>query len=817
MSKNTDSKDLDQSNDKSSGNDSKGALIKETQSHRANDDHAGSFESLGHSFNKLLATVTGQKIESVADKLSPKMAERLYHGKMLDQQLQTHKGMDLSVEDRQSLDDYKKFKDTISRQIPLFDHDALIETLNARIAERVSTNKPIVETTVANSKVPQPTEHKSKADVSTPTEKRHVPAVSQPEKAVLVSPAPQAGHIAKHSETKLSDAGRIGQERSSSPLTRVAGAPSTNVQGPIRPEESRLISSPHSDKRAISGREQQVEIHKKQPSHMENFLSASHFSKKGVDLTPFAQRELSKSHTISRSESQPITVDIQKLHVLSEKTLKTLNHREIFLQRSLNPQYEKSPEKFLAIHLLKSETVVTKKGVHTSAESLSKNTKFESGTVINLRTASLEPGITKGNLADPEKRESGSRSKAMSDAKLDTKIENHAVTPASLHTDKQLVASLKTPIEIPRPTGEISPKRIEHFSASDKPITLTRANARVELSSSLSLKVDAQRRLNLPVSNLLTRTAEVDRGKKNDAPSRFESRVIATAKRSPVSAQPDRRNTNNEKAPQPQTKEFVVVRAQIGQRRYILGTEIALAAVIAAAGIARVRHDRVIPQDLGNQPTPRTNPALESGQNAHRNDSQVLEVARNPRQTIKLETLARRIDEDIESFAVPSDLLREVKSNEKQFLQNVQRFFKQILDNKYARETITTQPLFRPAILVELDDTLQEIAERYFNDINVAWLIADLNRGNVREAYIDSKRIISMQSRQTLILPVWTDIVSFYQNDFADVEIERLVTIVETSQVDVELYSQMFANVIENKSTRNKTNHTAVSEAQTEA
>jgi len=66
-------------------------------------------------------------------------------------------------------------------------------------------------------------------------------------------------------------------------------------------------------------------------------------------------------------------------------------------------------------------------------------------------------------------------------------------------------------------------------------------------------------------------------------------------------------------------------------------------------------------------------------------------------------------------------------------------------------------------------------------------------------------------------LPVWTDIVNFYQNEFANVEIERLVTIIETSQFDIELYSRTFANVIENKSTRIKTNDTIIDEVQTEA
>ncbi|MDR3612056.1 MAG: hypothetical protein P4L53_00720 [Candidatus Obscuribacterales bacterium] len=832
MSKNTDNKDLAQSNDKSSGNESKRALIKDTQIHQAKEDHAESFESFGHSFNKLIATVTGEKIESVADKLSPEMAERLYHGKMLDQQLQDHKGMRLSVDEHQSLDDYRKFKDTITRQIPLFDHDALVETLNARIAERVSQNKPIIEAPVSNSKLPHadaPSFHKTqqiekqqtKVDSSTPAEKKHAPSFSQTEKTVPVSPAPQVGHLAKQNETKVSDARQTGQERSRLPAAQVAGTQAAHFGGPKHSEEIRPVSAKAerlpSDNRAISGGNQLVESHKIPHSHGENLGSVPHLSKKGQILTAHEQRENSKNPTESKSISQSLTLQFQGKHTLSEKTLNTLNQREFSVQRTLSLQNEKSPEKFSPINSLKSEIVITRHAVQSLSENLSKNIKFEPGAAINSSHSPLESGVIKRHLGAPEKSESTSSSKSEPDSKLGAKIENHVLTPGSFHTDKQIITSVKTTNEFPRPASETSLRRIENFSALEKQITPIRTNVRVELSSILSLKVDAHRRLNLPVSNVLTRTPEVDRVKKNDAAARFEARVIAAAKRSPVSEQPVRRSTNNEKAPQSQAKEFVVVKGKIGQRRYILGAEIALAAVIASAGIARVRHDRVIPQDLGNQNTLTTNPALESNQSAHRDGPEVLEVARKYRPAAKAKSLGRRIDDDIESFAVSSDLLREIKANEKQFLQDVQKFFKQILGNNNAHYTIKTEPLFRPTILVEIDDTLQKIAERYFNDINVAWLIADLNRGNVQEAYIDLRRIISMQSRQTLILPVWTDIVDFYQNDFAHIEIERLVTIIETAQVDIELYSKTFANVIENKSTRKQTNDVAVSEAQTEA
>jgi hypothetical protein len=828
MSKNTDNKDLGAGNDKSSGKDTTGSLIKdtaikETQIQRTSDDHAGSLDSFGHSFNKLVATVTGQKIDSVADQLSPNMAERLYHGKILDQQLRDYPHKNLSVDERQSLDDYTKFKDKITRQIPLFDHDALIETLNARIAERVSQNKPAADSTTPNNKrvnaavneVKAPsTEQKSQSsqnsqnsqknvvleapsrkvqpiqkekgkveDVSTSAEKRRMPEPVQPEKNNAVSSASPSVHLAKQSEIKLTDAARSVQERNLSPMTKSAELPFDNRQKLNRTEESRLASAQQSDKKVILAREQPVDSLKRQHNHVESLVPVANFSKKGPNLSLGDLREIFKGHTVLKPKTQSNSIEFHQLNTLSERTLKSLNHCEMSLQRSFSIQKEKLPDNDLAKNFSKSSSVTAKQDAHALVDSYIRNTGVEPKTTTS-RLMLPEPGVIKYRLTENDSKELGSSPKTMPGAKT----ESHA----SAATDVQHPMPSKNVSEIPRVTN---------FTIAEKNSTPARAIERVEFLSNLSIKADAQRRLVLPVSNLLARTPQVDRSTRSDVSPRRELGPISGAKRMPPVDRPDKRITTNEKSPQPQTKEFVVVRGQIGQRRYVLGTEIALAAIIASAGIARIRQDKVIAQDFGSQNTPRINPALETDLSANRPEPIAFAILEKSRCTIKPETVGRRIDEDIEDFAVPSELLLEVKSNGKQFLRHLHTFSKQILGINSAREISKTQPLLRPTILVEVDDTLQKIAERYFNDINIAWLIADLNRGNVQESYIDSRRIISMRSRQTLILPVWADIVDFYQNDLTEVEIARLVTVVETSQVDVELYSKTFANVIENKKT----------------
>jgi hypothetical protein len=52
---------------------------------------------------------------------------------------------------------------------------------------------------------------------------------------------------------------------------------------------------------------------------------------------------------------------------------------------------------------------------------------------------------------------------------------------------------------------------------------------------------------------------------------------------------------------------------------------------------------------------------------------------------------------------------------------------------------------------------------------------------------VEGKRVIELANRQELVVPVWQDIVDFYQNRPASAVPENLVTIVTAGQVDREL------------------------------
>lgn len=104
--------------------------------------------------------------------------------------------------------------------------------------------------------------------------------------------------------------------------------------------------------------------------------------------------------------------------------------------------------------------------------------------------------------------------------------------------------------------------------------------------------------------------------------------------------------------------------------------------------------------------------------------------------------------------------------------------------------------ILRPTTLIGLNDTLVTIAEAFFLDSIVAWLIADLNRDCSKQSYIDGKRVCEFRNRQVIVLPVAEDIELFYAHRAKDAVPENLVTIVEQTQIDIELLTEHFSPVV---------------------
>lgn len=100
--------------------------------------------------------------------------------------------------------------------------------------------------------------------------------------------------------------------------------------------------------------------------------------------------------------------------------------------------------------------------------------------------------------------------------------------------------------------------------------------------------------------------------------------------------------------------------------------------------------------------------------------------------------------------------------------------------------------LYRPMWIIAPGETFVSIAEEHFADGSLAWLIADLNRGKFSDSMIEGKRVIEIQARQRIELPVASDIEEFRHSRMQHQDAENLITIVTASQLDIELKEATF-------------------------
>ena len=113
-------------------------------------------------------------------------------------------------------------------------------------------------------------------------------------------------------------------------------------------------------------------------------------------------------------------------------------------------------------------------------------------------------------------------------------------------------------------------------------------------------------------------------------------------------------------------------------------------------------------------------------------------------------------------------------------------------DQQEGAGTGANQTLYRPMWIIAPGETFVSIAEDHFGDGSIAWLIADINIGKFSESFVEGKRVIEIQSRQRIELPVAGDIETFRHNRKRHMDAENLVTIVTASQLDLELKQATF-------------------------
>lgn len=127
-------------------------------------------------------------------------------------------------------------------------------------------------------------------------------------------------------------------------------------------------------------------------------------------------------------------------------------------------------------------------------------------------------------------------------------------------------------------------------------------------------------------------------------------------------------------------------------------------------------------------------------------------------------------------------IARQLESNQEQPAQpDTEEKNKQLARASY-------QVITRPTWLVRPGEDLVKLAEHLFHEAEIGWLIADLNVGQIRETHVDGKRIVELQTRQRIELPVWQDIIEFHKSMVRlQVNPANLITVVNEAAFDSEL------------------------------
>lgn len=176
----------------------------------------------------------------------------------------------------------------------------------------------------------------------------------------------------------------------------------------------------------------------------------------------------------------------------------------------------------------------------------------------------------------------------------------------------------------------------------------------------------------------------------------------------------------------------IVIRKVKGEKRYVLGVELAIAGLLTAAAVAR-----------------------------HRSDGEEI------------------LNGNIDPNSAMSDL---------QYVDGDQQ-------DPNAQEVQVQSIMARRSYLISPGDTFQSIAEQFYRDSSLGWLIADLNAGAIKESLLDGKRVLEVAARQVIELPDFRDIQTFRLNKPKDLDVDAIVTIVTENSVDKELLQSYLGRV----------------------
>jgi hypothetical protein len=217
-------------------------------------------------------------------------------------------------------------------------------------------------------------------------------------------------------------------------------------------------------------------------------------------------------------------------------------------------------------------------------------------------------------------------------------------------------------------------------------------------------------------------------------------------------------------------------------KRYMLGSEFAIVAIVAIAGIAKRRVDL-------NQVEVK---AIIDGDDDGNRPCEII-YRRQTKKDNAIERLreGRGRAEPVESFNFSSS------GYDSSARKNIPDWLIS-LDTSAAKEAgyLFNSVLRRPTVLITLSDTFVSLGERHFLDALLAWLIVDLNKNKITEFWKGETKVVAIANGESIELPVWEDIVEFYQNKPKQARPDNLLTVVLKRNLDRELIAAALSDVV---------------------
>lgn len=201
-----------------------------------------------------------------------------------------------------------------------------------------------------------------------------------------------------------------------------------------------------------------------------------------------------------------------------------------------------------------------------------------------------------------------------------------------------------------------------------------------------------------------------------------------------------------------------------GGSRHMLGTEFAIVAIVAIAGIAKRR------ADLSYSGLP----AIDGSEGKQKKPKHQAQINyQSPRLKMEKMRFQGGLAKDVPEWMIS-------------------------LDNSVAKEAgyLFSSVLKRPKILMTMSDTFVALAETHFHDAVLAWLIVDLNSHKIAETWKGKTMVVAISNGESIELPVWEDIVEFYQNKPKEARPDNLLTVVLKRNLDRELIEAALSAVI---------------------